>query len=249
MLLRICLIVAVVAGLVALGVSHVKVGGKIVQLTTDLNTTQEALTKTQKEAADAKKDARQSKDTLKTVQEDLGVTKKNLDTTTAKAKEQEQLALSKITELETFTKKFNDSERELSRWSALGVTPDQVEKVKKDLATVTADRDAVAEEKTVLFRNNNKLRDELARYVGTNTVIEMPGLKGKVVAVDPKWEFVVLNVGSNQGARERGVLMVARNGKLIGKIQLSTIEPDRSIANVLPEWKLNEIQEGDQVLY
>ena len=145
MLLRICLIVAVVAGLVALGVSHVKVGGKIVQLTTDLNSTQEALTKTQKEAADAKKDARQSKDALKTVQEDLGVTKKNLDTTTAKAKEQEQLALSKISELETLTKKFNDSERELSRWSALGVTPDQVEKVKKDLATVTADRDAVAE--------------------------------------------------------------------------------------------------------
>jgi cob(I)alamin adenosyltransferase len=249
MLLRICLIVAVIAGLAALGVSHVKVGGRITDLTSELDTTKATLETTKKDAADAKKDARQSKDTLKTVQEELGTTKKNLETASTKAKEQEQLALTKISELETVTKKFTDAERSLSRWIALGVEPNQVEDLQKEVRTVKAERDAITEEKSVLFRNNNKLLDELAHYKGTNAPVAMPGLKGKVVAVDPKWEFVVLDVGANQGARERGVLLVARNGKLIGKVQLSTIELDRSIANVLPEWKLSEIQEGDQVLF
>src|SRR3546814_1545556 len=62
----------------------------------------------------------------------------------------------------------------------------------------------------------------------------------------PKYDFVVLDIGENQGVLERAQMLVNRDGKLIGKIQITQVEPNRSIANVLQDWKQEEIMEGDQ---
>jgi hypothetical protein len=48
------------------------------------------------------------------------------------------------------------------------------------------------------------------------------GLRGKILAVDPKYDFVVLNIGEDQGAKERGVMMVDRDGKLLGKVRIKS---------------------------
>ena len=43
-------------------------------------------------------------------------------------------------------------------------------------------------------------------------------------------------------------MLVNRNGKLVGKVVVRTVQKDRSIANVLPGWELGEVMEGDQVI-
>ena len=73
-------------------------------------------------------------------------------------------------------------------------------------------------------------------------------LKGKILVADPKWEFIVVDVGENQGVLEDGELLVNRNGKLIAKVRVRSVQKDRSIANVLPGWKLGDLMEGDQVI-
>src|SRR5439155_7644786 len=73
------------------------------------------------------------------------------------------------------------------------------------------------------------------------------GLKGKVVVVDPKYNFVVLDIGANKGVEPRGVLVVSRNSKLVAKVRVASVQPDRSIANIMPGWKLDQPMEGDQV--
>jgi cell shape-determining protein MreC len=75
------------------------------------------------------------------------------------------------------------------------------------------------------------------------------GTKGEIVAVDPKFDFVVLNIGANQGVLPNAKLLVNRNGKLIAKVKITSVEPTRSIANVLSDWKQDELSEGDQVFY
>jgi hypothetical protein len=35
----------------------------------------------------------------------------------------------------------------------------------------------------------------------------------------------------------------------VGKVKIVSVEPNRSIANIMPGWKLGEIMEGDQVIY
>ena len=77
----------------------------------------------------------------------------------------------------------------------------------------------------------------------------MPPVTGKIVAVDPRYDFVVLDVGGNQGVVENGRLLVNRDGKLVAKVRVTKVEPNRSIANIMPDWKQAEIMEGDQVLY
>jgi hypothetical protein len=68
------------------------------------------------------------------------------------------------------------------------------------------------------------------------------------VAVDPKYEFVVLDIGGNQGVLERGEMLVNRSGRMVAKVRILTVHADRSVANVLPDWKQGEILEGDMVI-
>ena len=44
-------------------------------------------------------------------------------------------------------------------------------------------------------------------------------------------------------------MMVDRGDKLLGKVQIKTVFKDRCVANILPDWKRGEIEEGDEVLY
>ena len=67
--------------------------------------------------------------------------------------------------------------------------------------------------------------------------------------VDPKWNFVVLNIGKDKGLLERGILMVHRDSKYLGKVRIAEVQETRAIANVIPGTTVDEIQEGDQVLY
>ena len=71
--------------------------------------------------------------------------------------------------------------------------------------------------------------------------------KGKVVVVDPKWDFVVLDIGANKGVLEDGEMLVSRDGRLVAKVIIRNVEKDRCIANIISGWKLGEIMEGDVV--
>ena len=74
------------------------------------------------------------------------------------------------------------------------------------------------------------------------------GLRARIVGVDPKWNFVVLDIGLEQKAQPKWNLIVSRGSKLVGKVQITTVLPGRSVANILPGWKLDELLEGDLVL-
>jgi hypothetical protein len=72
-------------------------------------------------------------------------------------------------------------------------------------------------------------------------------LKGKILVVDPKWDFVVLDIGIDQGVKEDGELLVSRDGKLVAKVIVRSVEGSRSIANIVPGWKIEQVIEGDDV--
>jgi hypothetical protein len=101
-----------------------------------------------------------------------------------------------------------------------------------------------------LLRQMDQMRYELGRFVGsTQKVVMRDGLEGNVQAIDSDWGFVIVNVGEKDGARENGELLVSREGKLIGKLLISSVEDNRSIANVIPGWVQSDIQVGDAVAY
>jgi len=50
------------------------------------------------------------------------------------------------------------------------------------------------------------------------------------------------------GVLQNGELLVSRDGKLVAKVIVRSVQRDRSIANLVPGWKLGDVYEGDQVI-
>jgi hypothetical protein len=249
MLIRISLILAIVAGLAAGVVNFAVVKSKIDALTTDRNTQRSAKEQAQTELASTKK-------TLKETQDTLDKTKVQLtDAETARDDALHKLtaANTQIADLNTkLTKTAQDRDQaqgQLAAYTATGLSPAQVEALDKNLKQEQMALDVANQEKTVLTRTVTRLQNQLNELVVKDYVVPLPaGLKGQVMAVDPKWDFVVLNVGENQGALKDGEMLVSRDGKLVAKVIIRSVQRDRCIANMVPGWKLGDIFEGDQVI-
>jgi uncharacterized protein YlxW (UPF0749 family) len=249
-MLKACLILVIALGLAAIGVSQFQVKGKIDLLTSDLaQATQDAQNAraAQRKAENAE---RQAKAELETLNGQLADTQTQLEETTRIAQQQRVRANDLENELRTTTVQRNEAQRELAQWRALGVDIPSVQTMKDDLLAARAEISAGNAEREILLREISQLQYDLSKYEGPNTEIEMKdGLKGTVVAVDKTWDFVVVSIGENDGARQSGKLMVSRNGKLIGKVQINKLDASQSVANILPEWRQADIQVGDTVLY
>ena len=249
MLLRICLILTIVAGLGAayLGFFPVK----------DIITTT-------REARDDFHNKLTSETALyNKTEKELKTTKAELTATTAKLTEtQSQLeaANTKNTELDKqntdltdkltkMTARADTAEQTLEKWRQLP-PPEQIKGIISDLAKTKKERDVFVAENKLLQARNADLLTQINNLIGSEVAVVLPtGLKGKVLAVDPKYAFVVLDIGDDQGAKERGELMVDRQGKFIGKVRITSVQKDRCVATILPAWKRGEVMEGDQVIY
>jgi hypothetical protein len=249
MLLRIALIVAILAGAGTLYFSQTKVKDRIDTLTGERDTAQGAQRTAEEAQHKAEKERRVAREELDKANKDLTEKTATLQATNDKLAEQEKRANQLDENLVKVTGEKNEAQTELASWKALGVTVAQIRDFKGDLAKSNSERDAFADENKILMRSNNELKVKLSKYEGPEIDPKMPGLTGKIIAVDPKYDFVVLDVGGNQGAVENGKVLVNRAGKLVGKLRITKVEPNRSIANIMPDWKVGEVMEGDQVLY
>jgi hypothetical protein len=141
------------------------------------------------------------------------------------------------------------AQAQLAAYTATGKTPQQVNDLDKVLKEEQDAVDVADQENTILSHKVASLKSQLAELLQPGYEVPLPAnLKGVVMAVDPKWKFVVLNVGEEQGVLKDGEMLVSRDGKLVAKIIVHSVEKDRSIANLVPGWQLGEIIEGDQVI-
>ena len=249
MLIRISLIVAILAGLAVGALNFVFVKEKITTIQT-----QREDERTQKEAAQT--ELASTKDTLNKTSAELKTTKETLEVTTAEkdravaeATAQTKRADRVTEERDKVTKERNEAQAELAAYTGTGLKPEQIIAINKQYKDLQKSLEASFEENKLLGQKIVKLTNELAIYKIEGYVVPLPpGLKGKVLVRDPKWNFVILNVGQDQGVLEQGELLVNRNGKLVAKVRVRSVQKDRSIANVLPGWELGEVMEGDQVI-
>ncbi|MBI2947667.1 MAG: hypothetical protein HYY23_08465 [Verrucomicrobia bacterium] len=251
MLLRISLVVAILAGVGGLYVSHFQVAEKLRGLSTELDDTKKGLMAAQGTAAKASSDAKKAREEADKATKALAETETNLQETRKNYNEQRARADKLFADKTETDRALNEARTEVARWRSTGVTVEQIVDLRDSANRVAKERDAFADENKILLRNVNQLEADLARYtLGREIEIKLPpGLKGKILAVDPKYDFVVLDIGGNQGVLENGQMLVNRDGKLVGKVRITKVEPNRSIANILPDWKQGDVQEGDLVLY
>jgi hypothetical protein len=249
MLLRISLIVAILAALGAGILNVLKVRTEIVTLISQRDDYH-----TQRDQTQAKLDTTTQE--LARTKTDLAQTQQQLADAKTARKKAEETAIAQQKRADDLSDKLakasadrDEAQGKLAAYTATGKSAQEVAQLTQDLKDAQEAIDIANQEKTVLSRTVTRLNNKLNELLGPGDyVVKLrPDLKGKVMVVDPKWDFIVISIGEDQGVLEDGELLVSRDGKLVAKVIVRTVQKDRSIANIVPGWKLGEVYEGDQV--
>jgi hypothetical protein len=77
------------------------------------------------------------------------------------------------------------------------------------------------------------------------------GVHGTVLAYNQAYNFVVLNLGARNGVEPNSEMLVLRDGTLIGKIRISSVEPATAIGDIMSNSLARgvQVQPGDNVIY
>jgi hypothetical protein len=248
-MLRICLIIAIVAGLAAGAVSFFKVQDIITSTRLERDDWHK---KDDTEVAAHNKTKKTLKETaakLDATEKELAQTKTELDAANANVASLTKAKDDLTDKLAKTTAAKDDAEAKLQQWSGLP-DPPLIRGIIADLEKTQKAKEALIGENKLLAAKVREWENRWYSFFHDDTAVLLPtGLRGKIIAVDPKYDFVVLNIGEDQGAKERGVMMVDRDGKLLGKVRIKSVSKDRCVASILPAWKRGEVMEGDEVLY
>lgn len=251
-MLRPVLILGFLASLAAALTAFLITKPKVEEINAALTSTRSDLSKSQDAEKKASADAKAAKAAKEKADKELASTTEELNGVKAKATELEARSTKLAGDLAKTTADRNDARNELAQWQATGVKPGDINVLKAGKKAAEDERDNLAAEKVVFLRKVQTLQANLDQYVNPDKEVALPtGLSGRVVSVDPKWNFVLLDIGANAGVLERGQLKVHRNGKLVSKVRVVSVSATTAIANVMPEWHQpgQEIATGDAVLY
>lgn len=250
MLTRISLIVVILAGIGALVFGQMQVQQKIKETIDARNTFHANWKKDEARANKAEKDLAAAQEEIKAKDAELAKAQEALN-----AKDQQITLLNN--ELTRTKNDLSVARADRDRAQAIviqyeltGLKPAEVKEViarlKKSLEDIKGLETVVTEKE----REIGGLKVRIAELIGDDAPVILPaGLKGKVVTVDPKWDFVVINLGKNDGLLMNGQMLVARDGKLLAKVKIVSVMENQAVANVMSGWKLDDILEGDTVLY
>jgi hypothetical protein len=96
-----------------------------------------------------------------------------------------------------------------------------------------------------------KKRREVVRDAVRETAPRHAGLRGTILAVNQAYNFVVLNLGTRHGVESNAEMLVLRDGALVGKIRISSVEPGTAIGDIISNSLARgaQLQPGDSVIY
>ena len=198
-------------------------------------------------------DLTSTRGTLKTTEENLTEQKaKNQELTLHADKLSKDLETTK-SDLESTNSKLKVTSEQLQAYEEglKGKKPDELfqeinslsEKVK--VAEGEQKMLSAAKEKTEAELKKLREQIEMTKPGGTKSM----SLSGRVLAVNPTWNFVILDLGKNDQVVEGLTMVIYRGEKMIGKIKTVTVDAQTSVADVLPGTPATAIEVGDQVVY
>ena len=113
-------------------------------------------------------------------------------------------------------------------------------------------QERAAQPKEAAKAESKKRRDRETATSQRETVSShRAGVHGTVLAYNQAYNFVVLNLGARNGVEPNSEMLVLRDGTLIGKIRISSVEPVTAIGDIITNSLARgvEVQPGDSVIY
>jgi cell shape-determining protein MreC len=100
-------------------------------------------------------------------------------------------------------------------------------------------------------KTETRKRRETASVQREGSSSHRAGVHGAVLACNQAYNFVVLNLGGRNGVEPNSEMLVLRDGTLIGKIRISSVEPATAIGDIISNSLARgvQVQPGDSVIY
>jgi len=179
---------------------------------------------------------------------DLASTQSDLSSTQAKLKEATDAGV--VTDGEIATLKTENEDLKTKIASTMGDSTDP--------NGIPVPDPRIAELETLV----NSLQAKLKSNESTLTALQdreskrqkgimQKGLEGRVLAVNPAWNFVVLSIGDRQGVVNNAEMLLKRDGQFLGKVRVTSVEPSTSIADIVANTVPSgvAVQPGDNVIF
>jgi cell shape-determining protein MreC len=128
---------------------------------------------------------------------------------------------------------------------------DGAEKEKELLAEKLQDTQQRPAQVKEASKAETRKRRETASVQRQGSSNHRAGVHGTVLAYNQAYNFVVLNLGARNGVEANSEMLVLRDGTLIGKIRISSVEPATAIGDIMSNSLARgvQVQPGDSVIY
>ncbi len=251
LILRIILLVVILAG----------IGGIFLglQKRQKLSDAEKAKTEAEQKASDASSKLSGAEDKARKATAELQTTQTALDTAKKEADENKKKAEAHMAELkktkEELAKTAADAKaaslklEQLNKVLPPGVDPskiiDEMRRVQSDLQVLNDEKALLSTKLAELQSENTNMKKRLQNREHGDIPKD---LVGHLMAVNSEWNFVVLDVGENEGVVANKSMLVYRDGQLVGRVKITSVEPSISIGDILPKWTHGELREGDSAI-
>jgi hypothetical protein len=128
----------------------------------------------------------------------------------------------------------------------------QVDDLRRQLDSAEKEKAFLSEKlQDIQDRADQPKEGKKRREAVRETAPRRTGLRGTVLAVNQAYNFVVLNLGTRHGVESKAEMLVLRDGALVGKIRISSVEPVTAIGDIITSSLARgaQMQPGDNVIY
>jgi len=254
MWIKILLSISIIGSGLAIFLAEKQIRPKIVELNSTLAKTEDDFTKEKKEHSDTQEKLDETTNQRDSLQAQKSALEDNLQDEKrgrAQAEARAKSSKSAETKAKQETARIKAMNDEYWALNKQGLTPQLITAEHKELPLVKGELATIKDENGILISQFTKIKDEYEVLKNPlKKVLQPVGVRGRIVAVDPRWKFVILNVGANHGIRKNGELTVSREGRFIARLKVSSVEAGHSIANVMDAYDADEDgpEEGDEVV-
>ena len=173
---------------------------------------------------------------------------------------------------DTLTKSIEDREREIGRLTKdLEQAQTQSKQATSQLADLQSERDVIKKQLADLESAKSTLEAKVAE-MSSHPTVELDKVvvngqsmatgatatassgpsgssaNGQVVVVNREYDFIVMNMGKNQGLTVGQQFKIVRGSEVLGTVKVEKVYDELSAAAILPESKKDSIREGDAVV-
>src|SRR5437773_11076271 len=124
----------------------------------------------------------------------------------------------------------------------------QLDDARRQLDSAEKEKAFLSEKLQSTQERSTQVQEEKKRR---ETSVRRAGVRGTILAVNQAYNFVVLNLGARHGVELNSEMLVLREGTLIGKIRISSVEPATAIGDIITSSLARgvQVQPGDTVIY